>query len=160
MTGQYKFHWAADLFPLMEGEAFAALVADIKAHGVREPIIRMKGDDGEWEILDGRNRLRACEAAGVGPCFAEYEGDDPLGAVLSANLHRRHLNESQRALAAAKLQDCANLRKKISQDEAARMFSVSRRLVTDAVKILQKGTAYMLTEIEAGRMAVSFAVNE
>ncbi|WP_424361414.1 ParB/RepB/Spo0J family partition protein [Methylocystis parvus] len=158
MMDKYKSHWAADLFPLLEGEAFSALVEDIRDKGLREPIIRTADGDRGWVILDGRNRLRACEAAGVDPYFEEYEGDDPLGFVLSANLHRRHLNESQRALAAAKLQNCANLRKKISQEEAAKMFNVSRRLVTDAAKILKHGTSKITAEIESGRMAVSWAV--
>ena len=46
---------------------------------------------------------RACQAAGVEPVFADYQDDDPVGFVVSLNLHRRHLNESQRAVSAAKV---------------------------------------------------------
>ena len=83
----------ADLFPLLEGAGFGALVEDIRANGLRDPIIIH--DDGS--ILDGRNRYRACDKAGVDPKFKTYDGDDALAFVLSANLHRRHLDEGQRA---------------------------------------------------------------
>jgi hypothetical protein len=39
----------------------------------------------------------------ITPRFEEYTGDDPLGFVVSYNLHRRHMNESQRGMVGAKL---------------------------------------------------------
>ena len=90
-------HPAAELFPLMKGPEFGLLVEDIGEHGLREPIVICQG-----VVLDGRNRLRACEIAGVEPRFVEWDGiGSPLGFVLARNLHRRHLNEGQRALIAA-----------------------------------------------------------
>jgi hypothetical protein len=57
---ELEFHPIADLFPLMEGEEFDALVADIKANGLREPIV-LYGD----KILDGRAAFHV--AAGLPP---------------------------------------------------------------------------------------------
>ncbi len=42
-------------------------------------------------LLDGRNRLKACEAAGVEPRFESVNGDDPLATVISANVKRRKM---------------------------------------------------------------------
>lgn len=58
------FHPLAGIFPLMEGEAFAGLVEDIRAHGQQEPIILHQG-----KILDGRNRLLALRSLGREPAY-------------------------------------------------------------------------------------------
>jgi hypothetical protein len=95
---EYKPHELSNIFPLIEGKDFVELKEDIKAHGLREPIVLFEG-----KILDGRNRFRACQETGVTPVFEEYTGTDPLSFVISLNLKRRHLNESQRAMVGAKL---------------------------------------------------------
>jgi ParB-like chromosome segregation protein Spo0J len=67
------------------------LVADIKAHGLIEPIVIYQN-----QILDGRNRYRACIAAGVDCRFVPYTGDDPVGYVASKNIYLRHLKPQKR----------------------------------------------------------------
>ena len=93
-----KFHPLAALFPLLPDDALQALADDISANGQRQPITLYQDS-----ILDGRNRFRACELAGVEPLFEEYDGDRPLEFVIGLNLHRRHLTESQRAMVAGRL---------------------------------------------------------
>jgi ParB-like chromosome segregation protein Spo0J len=61
--GTIPFHPLAELFPLLEGEAFADLVEDIRANGLLPTVLY------EDKILDGRNRYRACQQAGVAPRF-------------------------------------------------------------------------------------------
>jgi len=93
-----KFHEASKLFPLLEGDDFKSFAADIKENGLQNPIKTFHG-----EILDGRNRYRACKEVGVKPEYEEVSPDDPVSYVLSLNLHHRHLNESQRAMVAARV---------------------------------------------------------
>lgn len=89
-----KQHPLSAAFPSLPEEDFAALVADIKAHGQREAVIVFEG-----MILDGWNRYRACEQARVKCVTVKHDGSDPVAFVLSRNLHRRHLTASQRAAA-------------------------------------------------------------
>jgi len=74
------------------------LAADIEAHGQSEPIYAFEG-----QILDGRNRFKACRMAKRQPWFEPWEGSDRVAFVVSINLRRRRPNESQRAIVAAKL---------------------------------------------------------
>jgi ParB-like chromosome segregation protein Spo0J len=87
----YSFHPLADLFPLLEGAEFDELVADIKKNGLHEPIKLLGG-----KIIDGRNRYRACMAAGFKPDFTHLPAVDPIKYVISANIHRRHLTAEQK----------------------------------------------------------------
>jgi hypothetical protein len=122
-------HPVAELFPPLPPAELDALAADIQANGLREPICRHR----DGRIIDGRNRWAACEKAGV-PCAAKvYQGKDEelLTFVLSMNLHRRHLDESQRAMVAAKVANLGEGRPKetsriqpVSQASAAALLSV------------------------------------
>lgn len=92
-----RYHDVANIFPLMSGEEFEALKADIAQHGLRESI--WLHPDGS--IIDGRNRHRACIETGTPPRFRKWDGNGSLVAfVVSMNLHRRHLTSGQRAMAA------------------------------------------------------------
>jgi hypothetical protein len=90
-------HPAADLFPMMAAEELKDLAADITNRGLLQAIVL----DAEGRILDGRNRHAACGIAGVEPRFTTYEGDDPVGYVLAANIARRHMSKGQQAMVVA-----------------------------------------------------------
>lgn len=161
MTTTYPLHPAAELFPVMDEAVFAALVADIAAHGQREPILVLDG-----QVIDGRHRLRACEQLGLEPLVRQVSADDgdPFGLVVSLNLHRRHLSEGQRAIIAARLatlphgrpdanaQICA-----FTQDEAAQHLKVSRRTVQHARAVLDHGIDELQAAVKGGEISVSAA---
>jgi hypothetical protein len=99
-TQELKFHPLADLVPSMRDSEYEDLKADIKANGLLMPIVLFEG-----KVLDGRHRLRACRAVDVEPRFTEGADwiGDPAGFVLSANIHRRHLDAKQKRDVIAKL---------------------------------------------------------
>lgn len=118
----FQSHPFADVFPLLNEKDHTALVEDICANGLREPITLCGG-----MVLDGRNRLRACQDAGIEPRFHDYDGLDPAAFVVSLILRRHHLDESQRAMVAAKLatlgegrplKNSANLQSFLGEDSA------------------------------------------
>ena len=165
------YHEVTDIFPMMSEEEFKALTEDIRANGQREPIWTYQG-----KIIDGRNRYSAIlrlqeQKVNIEPTFREWDGQGSLVAfVVSLNLHRRHLDVSQRAMVAAtlanqkrggdrgnqhtggKAQICA-----MPQEEAASLLNVSRRAVQSAAKVQQHGDKELITAVQSGEVTVSAA---
>ncbi|HWK52454.1 MAG TPA: MT-A70 family methyltransferase [Steroidobacter sp.] len=189
------FHELAGLFPLVAGDDFEALVEDVRAHGIRDPIILL-----DKQIVDGRNRFRALQqlietGEVLGDGWGHRRGErltesaleppqlwfnaynrgldgDPLAWVLSKNLKRRHLNESQRAMVAAKIANLGVGRPKVGNEPVpphippiggisaratAAMLNVGARSVERARAVLNGGGAELQREVEQGRVAVSAA---
>jgi ParB-like chromosome segregation protein Spo0J len=125
-----KIHPAAELFPMMSEEELKELGEDIKANGLKLPLVFY--DDGRGgegiSLLDGRNRLDAMALVGYhlplsyrdlrdpnktlraeGPdgkqtlVHMRHEYKDPLGFAISANLRRRQLTTAQKSELIAKL---------------------------------------------------------
>jgi N6-adenosine-specific RNA methylase IME4 len=164
-TAPPPFHAMANIFPLLEGPEFEALVADIKTYGLADKITMHEG-----QTLDGRNRWRALLRNGL--TNAEIlrahteplaEGTDPLAFVISKNLKRRHLDESQRAMVAARLAMLtkgANQHRPIglpSQEQAATILNVSERSVKRAAVVRDHGAPELVTAVDRGEVSVSAA---
>jgi N6-adenosine-specific RNA methylase IME4 len=158
MSETPRHHPLADIFPLMEGAEFEELVADIKRNGLHECVVLL--DD---QILDGRNRYRACRAAGVEPSWRPFQGDDPAAYVVSMNVARRHLSESQRAMVAGKL---ATLKQGGNQHSeglpigrSSELLNVSERTVARAREVLNRGTQELQSAVERGAVSVAAAAD-
>jgi len=177
-----KFHPLANVFPLMSDGEIKELAADIEAHGQREPIYVFEG-----QILDGRNRFNACKMAKRQPSFEPWEGDDPVAFVVSMNVRRRQLNESQRAIVAAKLAVLKQGRKPLCRgrdtaqvvackaglkapigafnretadmtiSQASKLLNVGCRSVERAREVLEHGDQALVDAVEAGDVSVTDA---
>ena len=157
----YPVHSVAELFPEMDAESYAALKADIAAHGQAEPIVLWKK-----QLIDGRHRLRACNELNVKPIVADIPAsDDPLAYVISHNLHRRHLSTSQRAMVAAKIATLSHGGDRRSADQeanlplenAAILLNVSPRSVRSANQVIEHGAKAVQKAVEQGSLAISTA---
>ncbi len=168
-------HPACKIFPALGREDLEELAHDIAQNGLRNPIVMCHG-----KLLDGRNRWEACKLANVEPRFTEFDGDDPIGWVVSQNLVRRHLNASQRAVVAfdllPMLEKEAKQRQRLSRgrgkkgtpggatisakgkasEMAARIAKSSARHV-ERVKSISKRAPELIDEIRSGRLTVAVA---
>lgn len=97
---ELKPHEYCLIFPPMTEAEFEGLKQSIAEIGLLEKIMLYEG-----QILDGKERYRACLAVGVEPQFEDFEGDDEkaLAFCLSANLYRQHVTPSQCAAMEAEL---------------------------------------------------------
>jgi ParB-like chromosome segregation protein Spo0J len=120
--------------------------------------------------LDGRNRYRACCELGIELDFEDYSQEfsgsdtfDPLQFVLSRNLHRRHLKQSQRAMIGAKMAGLAKgtnqhtSKDGCTQESAANLLSVSLPQVQRAKYVLEHGSTALIEAVEACEITVSMA---
>jgi N6-adenosine-specific RNA methylase IME4 len=161
MNMEYKYHELANIFPLIEGEEFEKLVDDIQANGLLNPIVLY-----ERQILDGRNRFNACLEAGIQPLFVEYDGDSPREYVLSLNLTRRHLTESQRALVSARLSNTKHGGNRINQEtnssldivKSSKLLNVGTSITKQAKVVLREAPQEDIEAIERGELTVNKAI--
>jgi ParB-like chromosome segregation protein Spo0J len=152
---KYPPHALAKLFPRMDVAAFQELVADINRNGLLQPIMLY-----QERVLDGVHRQDACLEAGIEPRYEKFFGEDPIGYVLSVNLKRRHLSESQRAMIAAKI---AALPKGshppkggggASSKQTARLLKTSARSIERAKTVHKQGTPELVAAVEADEISV------
>lgn len=169
--GGYEVHPAAELFPMLPEKELQELADDILSQGLNEPVVLFDG-----KILDGRNRLAACERAGVKPRFKYLDGDkSPAEFVLSSNLKRRHLTTAEKALVAKRvlpmLEAEAKARQRMAaeqtngalkeivpeaqkgqaRDKAAALVGVNPRYVSDLKKI-EKESPEIYAKCESGEI--------
>jgi len=160
-----KTHPAAELFPIIDEADFIRLCKDIRENGLRVAIV--KHPDGT--ILDGRNRLKACEETGIKPTFVEWTGKvgTEIEYVVSMNMARRHLTTSQRSVIAAEI---ANMRQGktsnasnealTSQPKAAEAMKVSRPSVQRAKAALAEATPAQVKAMKSGEKTVSAVMRD
>jgi len=178
---KWPAHPAADLFPMLAPEELQALADDIKEKGQLEAIVLYDG-----QVLDGRNRLAACELAGVEPrtiTMGFRAGEiGPTEWVISKNLHRRQLTKSQAGCVAQEAKPLlakearermlagkkADPSQKVDEGDpnsgraaarAGELFGVNRQYVNDAEKLAQEAPE-TYERVKAGTLNMQQAKRE
>lgn len=156
----FRVHEFAARFPLIEGKEFEELVEDIRVNGLKKPIKL----DCHGQIVDGRNRLRACREAGVKEVVESLPEDtDIVTFILQENILRRHMSVGQRAMIA---EDLVTLRQagrpkpgqgQISTSAAAEKLHVSRNAVNAAAVVKQKGIPELADAVMRNEIPVTTA---
>jgi ParB-like nuclease domain len=98
---EIKIHPAAECVRLMDADELASLAASIEANGLRDPIIMGRVNGAETQLLvDGRNRLLACEMAKVEPRFQvmPFEDDEAVKAFVADKSEHRNVSKGQHAM--------------------------------------------------------------
>jgi hypothetical protein len=124
-----EIHPVAALFPMLPDDELEELAADIKVNGLIHPIVL----DHDGQLIDGRNRLRACSLAGVEPQFTALNGHDPVAYILSSNVNRRHMTAGQRAMALARTR---RLDSRHSLRELEKLTGVTRTRISYAEVVI------------------------
>lgn len=163
-------HPIAALFPMLPPDRIRSLANSIEDNGLRRPVVICHVDN-DWLLLDGRNRRAACRLAGV-PCAVEVYANVAGHAafVVDANLERRDLTDSQRAMIAAEIATRGRGRTSnapigafekptVTLDESAKLLRVTRRNAQRARKVLVNGAPELVSAVKQGAVrSISAAV--
>lgn len=159
-----ELHPLCSMFPRICGAEYDELRDDIAKRGLDQPIVLLDN-----QILDGRHRYEACLELDVPPVFTEYQGGDPLGFVLAANVKRRHMTAGQQASMMAlaivgKGAEPAAAEEKrnialVTETQAAKAAGVSRRTMQMA-KQVAKADPKLAEEVVHGTTTLPEAVEQ
>jgi ParB family chromosome partitioning protein len=115
-------------------ESLKELAESIKSKGLIEPIIVRLGKDGNYELICGERRLRACKIVGINKLPAiikDISDEEAFEIALIENIQREDLTPIELALAFEKLSKMG-----YTHDEIARKIGKSRSYVTNIMRIL------------------------
>ena len=89
-------------FQVRDDDSMRETVESIKTYGVLQPAIVRPTKDGDYEILSGHRRKRACELAGrktIPTIVRELDDDAAIIFMVDSNLQRENILPSERAAA-------------------------------------------------------------
>lgn len=134
-----------------DNENIDSLCNSIKKHGILQPIVVKKDDKGNYMIIAGERRYRACIKAQIRQIPAIIK-DIPIKEIeeiaLVENLQRENLNSIEEAIAYKNLIEKYNS----TQEEIALLVGKSRPYITNTLRLLNL-TERVINYIESGEIS-------
>jgi ParB family transcriptional regulator, chromosome partitioning protein len=155
---------AAQPRQVFDEEAMAELVHSIREVGLLQPIVVRRrrsaeggvdGAEGQYELVMGERRWRACQEAGLSTIPAivrDTDDTDMLRDALLENLHRAQLNPLEEASAYAQLLEDFGC----THDELAQRIGRSRPQISNTLRLLKLGPAVQ-RKVAAGVLSAGHA---
>lgn len=119
-----------------DGDNLRELAESIHEHGVVQPIIVTKLQDGKYELIAGERRLRASKLIGnreIPAIVREADDKEKLELAIIENVQRHDLNPIEEAKAFRRLQDEFGM----TQEEIAKKMSKGRVSVANTMRLLE-----------------------
>jgi len=153
------------LIPPPSAQELDGLERDLVRDGCRDPLVLWRQEVGDAVLLDGHNRYQICAKHGLP--FSTVVLDLPSRAhamiwVCENQLHRRNLNETQRAMMGDRI---ATRRQgartdlspigEMSQAQAAKLMNVGERSIQRAGVVRQHGSPKLIEASRGGLIPVS-----
>lgn len=120
---------------VFDEETLAELADSIKIVGLLQPVVVRKTGQGQYELIMGERRWRACQLAELDlvPAIVKETSDgDLLRDALMENLHRQQLNPLEEGAAYQQLLDDFGA----THEELAKRIGRSRPHITNTIRLL------------------------
>lgn len=118
-----------------DGENLKDLAESIREHGVVQPIIVTKLEDGKYELIAGERRLRASKLIGnkeIPAIVREANNQEKLELAIIENVQRHDLNAIEEAKAYKRLSEEFNM----TQEEIAKKLGKGRVAIANTMRLL------------------------
>lgn len=121
----------------------AELAESIKKQGVLQPLLVREIDDGQYEIIAGERRWRACQMAeiqNIPVILHQVDDETAMAMALVENLQREDLNAMDQARAMHRL----TTEFALTHQQIAELLSKSRTAVTNYLRLLNLNSSVRL----------------
>ncbi len=146
-----------------DADKLRALSESIMEHGILQPIVVKKNENGFYTIIAGERRWRAAKLAKISEMpvvIKDFDEKEVSEVALIENLQREDLNPIEEAMGYERLID----EYKMTQEELSRKVGKSRSAITNALRLLNLSEnvkkLVKQQEISAGHARALLAISD